>query len=110
MSEVGAAYVAAGAATDIAEGGYVIIDAGELSILVAKLDGEFFAVENRCSHVSNPLDGGKIRRGRIACPLHGAVYDLRTGESLALTLAPKGLRTFPVWIEGGQVVVCLPVD
>lgn len=108
MSEASTAYVAAGAAADIPEGGYVIIGAGELSILVAKLDGEFFAVENRCSHVSSPLEGGKIRRGRIACPLHGAVYDLRTGASLAGTLAPRGLRTFPTRVEDGSVTIRLP--
>ena len=105
MNSETAGFVVAGSAADIADGTYIIVDAGEHSVLVSNLGGEFFAVENRCSHVSSPLEGGKIRRGRIACPLHGAVYDLRTGASLAGTLAPRGLRTFMTRLENGMVLV-----
>ncbi len=98
-------YILAGAAAEIADGTYTVVEAGEHSVLVANLDGEFFAVENRCSHVSSPLEGGRVRRGRIACPLHGAVYDLRTGASLAGTLAPRGLQTFATRVSDGMVWV-----
>jgi nitrite reductase/ring-hydroxylating ferredoxin subunit len=105
MSHETTGFVIAGSATDIADGTYVIVEAGEHSVLVSNLGGEFFAVENRCSHVSSPLEGGRVRRGRIACPLHGAVYDLRTGASLAGALAPRGLRTFATRVEDGMVRV-----
>ena len=107
MSEASALWLAAGAADDIAEGGQVVVEVGELSILVVRLDGEFFAVENRCGHVSSPLAGGRIRRGRIACPLHGAVYDLRTGASFAGGFAPSGLRTFATRLDAGEVSVAV---
>ncbi len=107
MSLDTAGYIVAGAAAEIADGAYAVVEAGEHSVLVANLDGEFFAVENRCSHVSSPLDGGRVRRGRIACPLHGAVYDLRTGASLAGTLAPRGLRTFATRVKDGMVWVAI---
>ena len=105
MSLDPAGYLLAGAAAEIADGAYTVVEAGEYSVLIANLGGEFFAVENRCSHVSSPLEGGRVRRGRIACPLHGAVYDLRTGASLAGTLAPRGLRTFATRVADGMVWV-----
>ena len=74
-------------------------------MLVANLGGDFFAVENRCSHIGSPMAGGRLKRGRITCPLHGAVFDLRTGASLAATLAPRGLRTFETRVEDGEVLV-----
>lgn len=107
MVEVQPEFVAVGAAGDIAEGTYLAVGICGLSVLVANLGGAFFAVENRCSHADSPLEGGRMKRGRIACPLHGAVYDLRTGASLAGTLAPRGLRTFETRLEAGVVSVCV---
>jgi nitrite reductase/ring-hydroxylating ferredoxin subunit len=98
-------FIEVAAAADIPEGGYVIVEAGEHSVLLAHLGGGFFALENRCSHVSSPLAGGRLRRGRISCPLHGAIYDVRTGAALGAGLAPRGLRTFETRLEGGLVAV-----
>ena len=105
MSEGSVEFVRVAARADIADGAYVIAEVGEYSILVVNLEGEFFAVENRCTHLASPLEGGRVRRGRIACPLHGAVYDLRTGAPLGGSLAPRGLRTFAARIEGDDVSV-----
>jgi len=105
MSKEAAGFVAVGAADQIAEGTYVVTEAGGFSVLLANLGGVYFAVENRCSHIGSPLDGGRMKRGRISCPLHGAVYDVRTGASLAATLAPRGLRTFETRVEDGVVSV-----
>jgi 3-phenylpropionate/trans-cinnamate dioxygenase ferredoxin subunit len=98
-------FVLVAAAKDIADGAYVIRQVGEHSVLIVNLGGQFFAVENRCAHVSSPLDGGRVRRGRIACPLHGAIYDLRTGAALSAALSPRGLRTFAVRLEEGVVAI-----
>lgn len=105
MADEAREFVDVGRADEIAEGAYLIAEVGERSVLVANLGGEYFAVENRCSHVNSPLEGGRIKRGRIACPLHGAVYDLRTGASLAGALAPRGLRTFETRVVEGIVSI-----
>jgi len=80
---------------------------GALSVLVCNADGEFFAVENVCSHQANPLEGGRIRRCTLSCPLHGMPFDLRTGEPRG-QLTNKPLRTFPVRVVDGVVEVGLP--
>jgi 3-phenylpropionate/trans-cinnamate dioxygenase ferredoxin subunit len=105
VSEGAAGFVTVGAAEQIAEGTYVVIEGNGFSVLLPNLAGAFSAVENRCSHIGSPLNGGRMKRGRITCPLHGAVNYLRTGSSLAATLAPRGLRTFETRVEDGGVSV-----
>lgn len=75
------------------------------NILVINLAGEFFAVENRCSHADSTLDGGRLRMGRISCPLHGAMFDVRTGASKSGNLVRTGIRTFATRVSDGMVHV-----
>jgi 3-phenylpropionate/trans-cinnamate dioxygenase ferredoxin subunit len=68
-------------------------------------DGEaVFALSNRCTHQDSPLEGGRIRRGAIICPLHGSPFALASGKCLSQQgYAP--LRTFPARIEDGWIEV-----
>ena len=76
----------------------------DTSILICNADGEFYAVENCCTHQATPLEGGRIRRGHISCPLHGVMFELTSGVPKG-TLTRKALKTFPVRNEGGVVRV-----
>jgi len=68
------------------------------SILVCKSGDEVFAVENQCSHADSPLEGGRVRKHHISCPLHGMLFDMRTGE-------PKGqLTRKPICVFTARVV------
>lgn len=79
---------------------------GELCLLVCNADGVFHVVENRCSHQESPLEGGRIRRGHLSCPLHGVRFNLTTGMPQgALTRTP--IRTYPTQIVDGYVTVDL---
>lgn len=74
-------------------------------VVVAWVDGEVFALEDACNHAGASLAEGWIEDKCVACPMHGYVFDLATGE----LLRPKGLcsdqRTFKAVIEGGEVAV-----
>jgi nitrite reductase/ring-hydroxylating ferredoxin subunit len=76
---------------------------GERQIAVFDLGGELRAVDNVCLHVGNPLDDGFVSGGCLTCPWHGWRYDLRTGELLTLFGRRKGLRTYPVRVDGDTV-------
>ena len=76
------------------------------SILVCNADGEFHAVENLCSHQASPLEGGRVRRCTIICPLHGMPFDLRTGAPKG-QLTDKPIRTFPVRTVDGMVEIAV---
>ena len=86
-----------------------IVHAGELSLGIYNLDGELYALEDRCSHDDGPLCEGDFDadEGIAICPRHGANIDIRTGRALTLP-AVEAVDTFPVRIEDGAVKVELP--
>ena len=89
---------------DIAPGQSKAVQVGGLSVLVCNVKGEYLAVENRCTHQASKLEGGRIRNGMIACPLHGVLFDLRTGCGRG-PLGKVPLRTILVKLIGDEVYV-----
>ena len=75
-------------------------------VLVAKTDDGLHAVNDRCTHQAALLSGGRIRRGAIMCPLHGARFELETGRCIGGTY--RDLRTFELRVEGGEIEICIP--
>ncbi len=62
------------------EGAYVIVEAGGVNWIIARVGGRLYAVSNRCGHIPQPMDDGRLT-GRIwRCPHHGVRYDITTGE------------------------------
>jgi nitrite reductase (NADH) small subunit len=81
------------------------VQVGGESIAVFRVGHDVFAVANQCRHVGNPIDDGFVAGGCVTCPWHGWRYDLRTGEHLTLFGRRAGLRTYPVRIDGDDVLV-----
>lgn len=90
---------------DLPERGFIQVAVGEYSVLLARLDDGVYATENQCSHANSTLDDGRFRLGRISCPLHGLIFDFRTGQVMGGNLTMTGLRTFDTKVEGDQVYV-----
>ena len=88
-------------------------------ILLFRLEDGFHATQARCTHLFGSLKNGRLREGRIECPLHRAEFDVRSGAvlrwanfppgiQLANWLRPgKALKTYPVRVENGQVAVAV---
>ncbi len=83
-----------------------LVHAGEISVGVYNLDGELYALEDRCSHDDGPLAEGDWEPDEavVICPRHGARFDIRTGRALTLP-AYLPVDTFPVRVEDGIVRV-----
>lgn len=80
----------------------VILDDRMLAII--NLDGDFYAIDNICTHDHVELCGGMILGDRIQCPLHGAQFNIRTG-AVEAPPAYEPLATYPVRVEGDVVLV-----
>ena len=80
-----------------------------LAIGVYNLNGEYFALEDRCSHDDGPLCEGDFDcdEGVAICPRHGANIDIRSGRALTLP-AVESVDTFTVVVEDGVVKVEVP--
>jgi len=77
---------------------------GDTSILVVNLDGDLYALEDRCSHEDFELSAGAVdaAAGSIECVLHGARFDLRDGRALCAP-AYEPVAKFPVRVADGGV-------
>ena len=83
-----------------------IVYAGAIAVGVYNLNGEYYAIEDRCSHDDGPLAEGDFDcdDGVAICPRHGANIDIRTGIPRTLP-ATQPVDTFPVRVEDGIVKV-----
>ena len=82
----------------IPEGERIFIEVGDIPVAIFHIDGEFYAIADVCTHDDGPLGDGEVEDHQIICPRHGARFDIRTGEVLALP-AVRGVKVFPTKIE-----------
>ena len=91
-----------------APGTVIVVEVGGRQLAVANVEGGFFAVDNECPHRGGSLGDGSINaqwsEWALECPLHGSVFDVRTGEVLNPPAA-AGVRTYAVEVAGGVVRV-----
>ncbi len=78
----------------------------KLRVLIANTEGQFYAVDELCSHEDATLCQGALQGLRIKCPLHGSRFDLLTGQPLE-DPATEPLRTYPVRVEQEQIQIRL---
>lgn len=76
------------------------------SVLVLRVEDGYRAVNDRCTHQAALLSPGRVRRGAIMCPLHGARFEAATGRCIGGAYAD--LRTFPLRIADGVIEVAVP--
>lgn len=91
-------------AAELAPGTRRVIDVDGVAVAVFNLDGEYFAIEDICSHDGGELASGELEGEVIICPRHGARFSIKTGAVLGPP-AYEDIRTFPVRVEGGRVQV-----
>ncbi|MDH3842244.1 MAG: non-heme iron oxygenase ferredoxin subunit [Chromatiales bacterium] len=91
-------------ASAVAPGGYEVVDTDDQVIAVVNVGGQFFAIEDVCTHDGEELTGGPIEDAEIVCPRHGARFCLRTGAALTAP-AYEPVRTFPVRVQNGMIQV-----
>lgn len=88
----------------LVEGKPVRIEKNGESICVARIGEEVFAIDDTCSHSDASLSEGEISDFKIECWLHGAEFDLRTGQALTPpAVAP--VKTYQVSVDGDSVTV-----
>jgi 3-phenylpropionate/trans-cinnamate dioxygenase ferredoxin subunit len=80
------------------------IEVDGVSVCVARVGDEVFAIGDTCSHSDASLSEGDITEYRIECWLHGAEFDLRTGVALTLP-AVEALPTFDVQNDGTTITI-----
>ena len=87
--------------------GKLALRLGGWHVLVLRVDdGSYRALNDRCTHQAALLSPGRVRRGAVMCPLHGARFDAITGKCLGG--AYPDLRVFEVRVGEGRIAVLVP--
>ena len=74
------------------------------AIAVFNVEGTLFAISDTCTHSEASLSEGRVDGETVECPLHGACFDLRTGEALTPP-AVEPVQTFPVIVQEDEIYV-----
>jgi 3-phenylpropionate/trans-cinnamate dioxygenase ferredoxin component len=99
-------WVDVGSAADLSEAAPLSVEIDGLAVVIVRCGNDLYAVEDRCTHDGEPLDGAEVESCQIICPRHGARFCLRTGEALTPP-AYEPLRTYPGRVEAGRILLQL---
>lgn len=95
-------FIEVASTNDIATGGTLRVHAHGTWILLVKLDQDYFAIADTCTHEDASLYKGVLKDGCVRCPLHGSRFDIKTGAPLEEP-AEEPVDVYPVQVLDGVV-------
>jgi 3-phenylpropionate/trans-cinnamate dioxygenase ferredoxin subunit len=102
-------FVRACGLNELPDQGLLAVEVNEVPMVIARSDGEVFALAEFCTHEDVSLADGEVYDRTVECWLHGSCFDLRTGKPTGPP-ASKPLATYPVRIDGDDVFVAPPAS
>ena len=91
-------------ASEVPEGKAAVAKHNGRRYAVCHVGGEFYVVDDVCSHDDGPLGDGKLDNFAVVCPRHGARFDIRTGAVLSMPAAFP-IRAYESRVVGGKVEI-----
>ncbi len=92
--------------SEIPDPGKKLVEIEDRLVAIFHVNGQFFALDDVCTHDGGPLAEGELDGYQIICPRHGARFDIRTGEALTMP-ATEPTVAHEVKVEGDTVLVRL---
>jgi len=89
---------------DCPPGQLLPVAAGKDRLVLANVDGQFYALKDRCSHANFPLSDGILEGTRLECIHHGAKFDVCTGAAQGLP-AIRPVPAYDVQVRDGDIFV-----
>jgi 3-phenylpropionate/trans-cinnamate dioxygenase ferredoxin subunit len=101
-------FVAVATTSEIPDPGKLLVEVGERLVVLIHAARHYYALDDICTHDGGPLSDGPLdpQTCTIACPRHGAKFDIRTGAAVTMP-ATKPTAAHEVKVEGNQVFVRL---
>jgi nitrite reductase/ring-hydroxylating ferredoxin subunit len=90
-------YVEAGKVSEISNGQMKHAEINGKEIVIANLDGKFYAFAERCGHMNARLSRGNINQNIVTCPFHAAKFDITSGKKIGEPVleTPPGMEPLP---------------
>jgi nitrite reductase/ring-hydroxylating ferredoxin subunit len=90
--------------TDVPLGRMIVVAIDRERIMLANVEGRFYALRDMCGHRNAPLSRGKLDGHIVECPLHFAQFDVRTGKLVDGPISAD-VPVYEVRVEGDIVLV-----
>ncbi len=91
-------------AEEVAPGTALKVEADDLELAVFNVDGEFYVIDDHCTHGPGSLSEGYIDGDVIECNFHNGQFNIRTGEVVSPPCMVP-VKTYPTVVEGGEVFI-----
>ena len=106
MNKATTEFVPVASVNDVPDPGSSLIEVDDRLIVLFHVGGEFYALDDVCTHDGGPLGEGPVEDHTVTCPRHGAKFDIRTGQALTMP-ATQPTVAHEVRVEGDRVLVRL---
>lgn len=89
----------------------ILVHLGDKEILVTKIDNEYYAIDNKCTHMGGSLYEGELEGNEITCPRHHTKFDVRSGKViekgkiLFIEVNAKDTTIYPVILEDNAILI-----
>jgi nitrite reductase/ring-hydroxylating ferredoxin subunit len=116
--------IAVATASQVKEGELFPVKVENQKVMLTRVDGKVYALENKCPHLGMPLAKSKVCDKAVTCRWHGATFDLTTGANvkwvdsfvgvplpewshqiLSVGKSAQGLKTFTVTEQGDDISI-----
>jgi len=97
--------ILAGKTSEIPPGKIIKVESNGKDILVANVDGNYFAMDDTCTHQGASLSEGTIEGSTLTCPWHGSTWDCKNGKLIAFASQIKDLASYKTTVEADSVFV-----
>jgi 3-phenylpropionate/trans-cinnamate dioxygenase ferredoxin subunit len=96
-----------GPADELPAGERWFLEVEDVPIVVFNINGDYYAMDDVCSHDNGPVGEGELDGTQIVCPRHGARFDVTNGKSLTPP-AVENIHAYPIRITDGQLEIGIP--
>jgi nitrite reductase/ring-hydroxylating ferredoxin subunit len=97
--------ILAGKVSDITSGKMIMVSTDGKDILVTNVDGNYYAMDDTCTHAGASLSEGSLDGSTVTCPWHGSTWDCKTGKMIAFGVQLNDLSSYKVTVESDEIFV-----
>lgn len=92
--------------SDLNDGEKILVEVDEQLLIIFQVGGDYFCLDDICTHDGGTLSDGELDGHQIACPRHGAKFDVRCGKPLSMP-ATQPTGSHEVKVDGEKILVKL---
>ena len=97
--------ILAGKTSDIPSGKMIMVSTDGKDILVTNVDGNYYAMDDTCTHAGASLSEGELNDSTIKCGWHGAQFNCTDGCLVKFPATINGLKSYKVIVESDDIFV-----